>query len=575
MRTLEIVAALALSATPLTASAQQLGSKDQKDQVVDRIVAQEQAEMQLLRQYSPLVETYIQYLRPDKQTVAVPNGDKYILGRAELANGVQLEPLERDAPLKHRFLGGLRDFFSTVFVPRGFLQMIYLDMDGFDRRHYNFEYRRREFLGDVRCLVFDVEPLSNSGKGRFVGRIWVEDQDYHIVRFNGAYGGYSLITNYFNFDSWRTNVGKNIWLPAYIYTEEGNVHDPKTLRLAFKPFRSQTRLWGYNLGYPKEEEELNKVLIEAPTPIEDSTETANDFSPIEAERYWNRQAETNVMDHLERQGLLASEGEVDKTLETVVKNLELTNNLDIEPEVRCRVLMTSTLESFTMGHTIVLSRGLIDVLPDEASLAAILARELGHVVLGHRLNTELGFFDTLRLLESDEKNAFRHFDFARTPEEEQAANQKGMELLANSPYKDSRTARLFLEALRDRSKDVPALISPHLGDAVPTSWTIASDAPSAQSPPELPSGTSSNLPTEHEDKRSANTIVALPLGGRIKVNPWNDQLRMLKSPPAGFVAENEKMPFQITPFILYLTRDNSSIEGKGAVATKLPGDAKP
>src|SRR5207244_6109737 len=59
-------------------------------------------------------------------------------------------------------------------------------------------------------------------------------------------------------------------------------------------------------------------------------------------------------------------------------NLEVTNNLDIQPEVRCRVLLTSTLESFTIGHTIVLSRGLIDVLPDEASLATMVAHELGH-----------------------------------------------------------------------------------------------------------------------------------------------------------------------------------------------------
>jgi hypothetical protein len=31
----------------------------------------------------------------------------------------------------------------------------------------------------------------------------------------------------------------------------------------------------------------------------------------------------------------------------VVNNLEVTNNLDIEPDVRCRVLMTSTMESMT------------------------------------------------------------------------------------------------------------------------------------------------------------------------------------------------------------------------------------
>lgn len=590
MRCLKFLAALALCAVPLTANAQQLGSADQ---VVDRIVAQERAEMQLLRQYSPLVETYIQYLRPDKKADAAPGGDKYFLGRAELANGIELEPLDRKGPLKHRLLKGFREFFSTQFVPRGFLQMIYLDMDGFDRQHYSIAYRRREFLGDVRCLVFDVNPLPNSGKGRFVGRIWVEDQDYHIVRFNGAYGGYSLVSNYFNFDSWRTNVAKNVWLPAFIYTEEGNLHDPKTLRLAFKPFRSQTRLWGYNLGYPKDEEELNKVLIESPTPIEDSAEAANDFSPVEAQRYWNRQAELNVMDHLEREGLLAPRGEVEQVLEAVVKNIEVTNNLNIQPEVRCRVLMTSTLESFTMGHTIVLSRGLVDVLPDEASLAAILAHEMGHVVLGHRLDTTLGFFDTLR--EDDEQTTFRHFDFGRTPEEEQAANQKGLELLANSPYKDSRTAQLFLEALKSRAKEVPALISPHLGDRVPTNWSIASDAPPANSPAQQPpvdpaakppaaEQTASEPPpvepsarpaTEHDDKLSANTIVALPLGGRIKVNPWNDQLKMLKSPPAGTVAEAEKMPFQIAPFMLYLTRDNSSMQGKGAVAAKLPANADP
>ena len=123
---------------------------------------------------------------------------------------------------------------------------------------------------------------------------------------------------------------------------------------------------------------------------------------------------------------MSPSGGVDKVLETVVNNLEVTNNLDIEPEVRCRVLMTSTLESFTLGHTIVLSRGLIDVLPDEPSLAVILAHELGHIVLGHRIDSQFAFFDRLLF---DEKDVFHHFGFARTPDEEQAAEQKGIELL--------------------------------------------------------------------------------------------------------------------------------------------------
>src|SRR5437660_11266341 len=151
------------------------------------------------------------------------------------------------------------------------------------------------------------------------------------------------------------------------------------------------------------------------------------------------------MERLERQGLMARRGEVDKVLETVINNLEVTNNLDIQPEVRCRVLMASTLESFTIGHTIVLSRGLVDVLPDEASLAAILAHELGHVVLGHRMDTQFAFFSRVRF---DDKDTFKHFDFARTPEEEEAAKQKGIELLKNSPYKDNgKSAQLFLQAV--------------------------------------------------------------------------------------------------------------------------------
>jgi hypothetical protein len=539
---------LALGAMPLTAAAQQPNTA--LDQVVDKIITQEQAEMTSLRAYSPLVETYIQNLRPDPTLGQVPAGDKYFLGRAELAKGVELEPLSNSdqSGVKRKMFSGLGGVFAMQmeFLPRGFLQMIYLDTNGFDRQHYSFDYVRREFLGEVRCLVFDVTPLNKSGRGRFLGRIWVEDQDFHIVRFNGAYNGASKTNYYFHFDSWRVNAQPNMWLPAFIYSEESNIHYAFDKRLMFK---AQTRLWGYNLGHAKEEEELSKVLIESSTPVKDQTTTANDLSPLQAQRSWDQQAEDNVVDRMERLGLLAPAGEVDKVLETVVNNLEVTNNLNIEPEIRCRVLMTSTLESFTIGHTIVLSRGLVDVLPDEASLAAVLSHELAHVVLGHRIDTQFAFFDRMLF---DEKDAFRHFGFSRTPAEEMAADQKGLELLKNSPYKDQlATAQLFMNALASRSKDIPNLISPHLGDRVPSSDV-------------------STLSTTAATPAAGSTVLAaLPLGGRIKLNPWTDDLQMLKSKPVGVVAENEKMPFEVTPFVLYLTRYDAST----AVADA-PGPAK-
>jgi Peptidase family M48 len=547
MRALKILPmVLALGAIPVTAAPQQ---QPTLTEVVDKIVAQEQAEVQSLRRYSPIVETYIQILRPNKDLGAVANGDKYYLGRAEFAKGVELEPLISGTRTKHNMFG-LGSLFSMEFLPRGFLQMIYLDTNAFDRQHYKFDYVGREFLGEVRCLVFDLDPLSKDDKGRFVGRIWVEDQDYHIVRFNGGYSGRSKASYYFNFDSWRTNAGKNEWLPAFIYSEEVN-------NAAVPSFRAQTRLWSYAPSHAREEQELSKVLVETPRPVKDQSEIANDYSPLEAKRAWGRQAEDNVAAKMEQLGLMAPYGDVDKVLETVVNNLEVTNNLDTEPAVRCRVLMTSTLESFTIGHTIVLSRGLVDVLPDEASLAAILAHELGHVVLGHRMGTQFAFFNRLRF---DEKETFRHFGFTRTPGEEQAATQKGIELLKKSPYKDHLgNAQLFLQALNDRSKEIPNLVSPHLGNTVATGLTSSSAVPTAQASAAKPAG---------------NLIAALPLGGRIKVEPWSNQLQMLKSKPVSTVAEDEVTPFELTPFVLYLTRqgDKASSEVPGAVSVKSDTD---
>ncbi|MFY9584921.1 MAG: M48 family metalloprotease [Candidatus Acidiferrales bacterium] len=538
MRVLKIV----FLALVMFAAALPLAAGDQPsslDQVVDHIISRESALMTSLRQYSPLVETYIQNMRHDPTLGTAPAGDRYFLGRAELAKGVELRSLSEKTGKAHKLFGGIGSFFSfsVEYLPRGFLQMIYLDMNGFDRQHYNFDYVRREFLGEVRCLVFDVTPLAKSGKGRFLGRIWVEDQDYNIVRFNGAYTGSSNSKFYFHFDSWRVNTGPGLWLPAFIYSEESDMPYALTKRLQFK---SQTRLWGYNLGHAGQEQELSRVLVEAPTPIRDQSEVTNDPSPVQAQRSWDRQAEDNVVDRLQRIGLLAPRGEVDKVLETVVNNLEVTNNLDIQPEVRCRVLLTSTFESFSLGHTIVLSRGLIDVLPDEAALATMVAHELSHVVLGHRIDSQYAFFDRLLF---DDKDTFRHFLFARNPGEEEAANQKATEMLKNSPYKDQlANAGLFAQALDARAKDIPNLVSPHLGNRVPVNADLRNAA----------------VQLDPKDPKRATQIAALPLGGRIKLDPWSDRLEMLKSKPSGSISEREKMPFEVTPFMPYLTRQSSA-----------------
>src|SRR5271165_5589294 len=555
MRTLSRnILVLALSAcASVSAVASPAPAADQPrtvDQVIDRFVTNEQKLYGQMRNYSPLVETYIQNLKPDKDLGMVPAGDKYFLGRANFTKGVNLVPLNDTSSKGRKVVGSVGNFFSFAmqFLPDGFLQMIFIDTNGFDKQHYKFDYVKREFLGEVRCLVFDVAPQDKSGKGRFLGRIWVEDQDYNIVRFNGAYGGGGHSSWYFHFDSWRTNVQPGLWMPSFIYSQESDLHYAMSKKLDFK---AQTRLWGYNIGHAQQEQELSKILVE--TPVNDDTKTSNDLSPIQAQRSWDHQAEDNVSDRLERIGLMAPKGEVDKVLDTVVNNLEVTNNIELEPEVRCRVMMTSTLESFTIGHTIVLSRGLIDVLPDEASLATIVAHELAHVVLGHRMDSNYAFFDQLLV---DDKDTFRHFGFGHTPDEEKAANTKAIQFLNNSPYKNQLgNAGLFLTAMETRQKEIPNLISPHLGDRVPGLADLKSSTPV-------------------DPKQNPQMIAALPIGGRVKVDPWNDTLSLIKSKPVGTVAEREKMPFEVTPFMPYLTRFGTDAGKPIAASAAAEGDTK-
>src|SRR5215467_11416433 len=543
-------AAFAGQGTPATLGlANQQGPRTM-DEALDRVITNENRLYGNIKNYSPLVETYIQNLKPDKDLGYVPGGDKYFLGRADFGKGVALVSLSDTDSKGKKIFSSIGNFFSFAmqYLPDGFLQMIFIDTNGFDAQHYKFDYVKREFLGEVRCLVFDVSPMPKSGKGRFLGRIWVEDQDFNIVRFNGGYEGGGHSSWYFHFDSWRSNVQPGVWLPTFVYSEEKDLHYALTRKLEFK---AQTRLWGYNLGHSAQEQELSKILVEGKT--NDETSTANDLSPIQAQRQWDRSAEDNVVDRLQRMGLMAPKGEVDKILETVVNNLEVTNSLDIEPDVRCRVMTTTTLESYTVGHTIVLSRGLIDVLPDESSLAAMLAHELSHVVLGHRLDSQFAFFDQLLI---DDKETFRHFGFARTRDEEKQANDKAIQLLANSPYKNQLgNAELFLQALQSRQKEIPNLISAHLGNRVPNLANLQPTAPA-------------------DPKQNAQRIAALPIGGRVKLDPWSDKLEMIKSKPVGTVAEREKMPFEVTPFMPYLMRYGADVAAK-PIAASAAADAKP
>jgi len=508
------------------------------DQVVDRTILREHGLMELLKTRTPLVETYLQNLKADQKLGAVPSEDHYFLGRLDLGESIdRRDYLSRDESFQKNLLGGVSKLFKFEYKPMGFSWMIFADRDDFDRGHYSFKYVRREFLGDVRCLVFDVTPKKDAGKGRFLGRIWVEDQDYNIVRLNGTYAPRPRNAFYFHMDSWRLNLIPGYWVPAYIYSEEGDFSYGAKDKMAFK---AQSRIWGYDLKKGTKEDELTSLRVDS---VKDETPSTTDASPLEAQREWQQQAEDNVVERLQESGLVAPEGEVDKVLLTVVNNLIVTNNIDLPRPVRTRVMITSPLETFSVGNTIVVSRGLIDVLPDEASLAMVLSHELAHIVLGHNLGSKFAFND--RMLFSDE-STYSNFGFRHNPEEETAADAKAMELLKNSPYAQKLDVpSLFLKELTERAPTLSALLTAHLGNSFTNDkGQLVRLSALATTGPAL-------------DPSKLDQIAALPMGGRVKLNAWTDRVELTKSAPVAITSARDKMPFEVTPFFPRLSRLNS------------------
>ncbi len=536
--------------------------------LVEKAIAQEKVLIKAIQQHTPLVETYIQDTRPDAKLYEVPVEDQYTLSRVDFGKGFFDKSYETRALGKRGFFKGSMSAVSGLtkalgldkrftYNPTGFMQMMFLDPTGFDSQHYVFSYVRREFLGQVRAWVFDVHPKV-AGMGRFYGRIWIEDQDGNVVRFNGTYTGPSSDEDsryYFHFDSWRMNLQPGVWLPVAIYVEESNRGDRGDEAKA-EGLKAQTHFWGYSLKLPTRDSENVSMKIED---AEDKSDDSQDVSPLQASRAWVTQAENNVIDRLEEAGLVAPltpNGYETTVLDQIVTNLAVPNNLAFSNPVHCRLMLTDTVEATTVGNTILISKGLIDTLPNEESIASVVALELAHIVLGHHTDTRYAFND--RLMFPDEAT-FKRIDMNHTDADNLTASKRGMEFMQASMYKDKLTsAGLFWEQLADRGKNLKALNTPLLGDSLlkvdGTPWMgdLAHQAPKIN----------------WDDLAQ---IPALPLGSWLKTDPWDDKVRMLNAKRYAPMNPRDKMPLEVTPLYFRLQR----YEVANAAAPAAPGAAAP
>lgn len=467
------------------------------DAVVGRAAAAEAATLNNLKAFRPVIEAYVQRVTPDSSRGLRAMQDTYVLGRFNWREGPRLRDLNgRPRGAAHVSALGLKRG-ALEFNPDGFAAAVVPDWRGLDSSRYTFSLVRRELLGEVRCFVLDVAPKKKQGDG-FAGRIWVDDRDFNIVRFNGInrraereFFGKQLSLN---MDSWRTSVLPGLWLPSYIYIEEmsGLVEETKPR------VRAQVRLWGFD---PR------KSMGESETVIAAAIDSG---------------AQANVLQRLVRANLLATRGAVEQVLDTVVRNLQVANDLAVDSPVTVRVLLSAPFESFTVGHTIVVSRGLIDVLPDEPSLALMLAHELAHVALGHALTDEQ--FSLEENLPASDDDLLRGLTLRRTQKEEAAANKKALELVGNTPYRDKLAgAAAFLKTVAGNMTTLPNLIQATIADRLADSAFL----------------------------QTASGPGALPPGARLVLDPWSSRLSLVLK--AAQVSEGRGLaPLVIVPLFPHL-----------------------
>ena len=550
--------------------------------LIDKAIGREKEVVKTVRDRAPLVETYIQNMRPDPLLSQVPESDQHFLGRVEFSKviGDNAYKVNEDTSkgtsgngskfgfgrLKHSasYLTGLGNSLHLNFHESGFVQMLLMDSNSFDRQHYVFSFVRNDFLGNTPTAVFDVAPVPTKGKlaltgtttGRFFGRIWVETRGGNVVRFNGDFAGTEeTIREYYHFDSWRTNVQPNLWLPTSFYVEES---DPKSVSRTLK-FKAINHVWGYVLKVPPPESENTSMDVVGAT---DVSNEAQDVSPLGAQRAWVQQAEDNVVERLFQAGLLDAPSDFDKTLEALAGNILAYNNITLSRPIRCRTLLTEPLESSAIGNTIVLSKSLLDttgiVTQDGAqqmgNLNAVLAFQLAHIILGHRLDTKYAFSDRLLF---PTNSVFNRIPMHHTDADNTAAAKKAMELLSAKELEPGQQYfGLYLQQLQQRVKSLKALNEPMLGDGLvksdndPTFWmqALVSKAPKL-------------------DMKDLKQQAAMPLSSFLRFDPWTDQVITLHSAYEPLLTAADKMPFEVEPVYLKLSYYKAPPDPAAAPAT--------
>ncbi len=95
---------------------------------------------------------------------------------------------------------------------------------------YNISYLGKEKIDELNLHVFEVTPkvIPDPKKSKlrlFTGRIWVDDQDFMIVKSKGKAVPETKQSKYPIVETWRENIDGKYWFPSYIASDDELVFD--------------------------------------------------------------------------------------------------------------------------------------------------------------------------------------------------------------------------------------------------------------------------------------------------------------------------------------------------------------
>jgi hypothetical protein len=111
------------------------------------------------------------------------------------------------------------DFKSLVGV-----DPFFLTTDALAR--YSIKFVERQKIDELNTYIFSVEPAGQRVNAKhkegdpwpFKGRIWVDDQDFQIVKIEGrALTSKDDKERFPKFEYYRENVDGELWMPSFVY----------------------------------------------------------------------------------------------------------------------------------------------------------------------------------------------------------------------------------------------------------------------------------------------------------------------------------------------------------------------